>query len=207
MVVNVRVRLFKLVFLSLAACVLPHAVSAADEACEQFLGASVQTVLTQYENGTASVTRSELEGFVTNKVDLSRIAKFTLGKYAPSVSEVDFERFRAALNTYVVDILEQSLSEAKNTSAEVLGSVDRRATDCVVETVFYRPSQPDMLLLWRVFREDETYRIFDVAIRDAGNTLWVSLELRAQFAALLDQKNGSIETVIQSLQSKTTDLP
>ena len=101
-------------------------------------------------------------------------------------------------------MLHASVSNSDGAQAEILGSHDRRPTDCIVETVFHLGEAGDSILLWRIFHQGEDYRIYDVAVRDRGNTLWLSLELRAQFAALLEQKDGSIDLVIDNLSARTS---
>ena len=176
----------------------------ADKACEQFLDSSVKTALTHSKESTPSELSSRLEDFVVKKVDTARIATFTLGKYAKSQSNADLERLNLALQSYFVDMLQTSIATSDEIQAEILGSHDRRKADCIVETVFHLGESGDNFLLWRVFHEEESYRIYDVAIRDHGQTLWLSLELRAQFAALLQQKDGSIDLIISNLAARTS---
>ena len=176
----------------------------ADEACEQFMDASVKAALTQFDDPLSGKHANTLQDFVVEKVDIARIANFTLGKHSKFQSKANLQRFNLALQRYFVDMLHASVSNSEGAQAEILGSHDRRPTDCIVETVFHLGEAGDSILLWRIFHQGEDYRIYDVAVRDRGNTLWLSLELRAQFAALLEQKDGSIDLVIDNLSARTS---
>lgn len=176
----------------------------ADKACEQFIDASVQSALIQFEDRTSDHLKSSFQDFVVDKVDIARIARFTLGKYSQRQSEANMQRFSIALQGYFADMLYSSVSTSSGASAEILGSHDRQPTDCIVETVFHLGDAGDSVLLWRIFHQGEDYKIYDVALRDSGNTLWLSMELRAQFASLLGQRNGSIDLVIDNLNARTS---
>ena len=176
----------------------------ADEACEQFMDASVQSALVQFEDRTSDHLKSSLQDFVVDKVDIARIARFTLGKYSQRQSDANMQRLSTALQSYFADMLYSSVSASSGASAEILGSHDRRPTDCIVETVFHLGDAGDSVLLWRIFHQGEEYKIYDVALRARGNTLWLSMELGAQFASLLDQRNGSIDLVIENLTARTS---
>jgi phospholipid transport system substrate-binding protein len=45
-----------------------------------------------------------------------------------------------------------------------------------------------------------------VALNLDGNLIWLAIEQRAQFIALLDQNNGSADVLINKINSMTADI-
>ena len=84
----------------------------ADKACEQFIDASVQSALIQFEDRTSDHLKSSFQDFVVDKVDIARIARFTLGKYSQRQSEANMQRFSIALQGYFADMLYSSVSSS-----------------------------------------------------------------------------------------------
>ena len=59
---------------------------------------------------------------------------------------------------------------------------------------------------WRVQGTEGSYQVVDVALNLDGNLIWLAIEQRAQFIALLDNSNGSADTLIKKINSMTTYL-
>ena len=85
-------------------------------------------------------------------------------------------------------------------------SVDRSATDSIVNTVIKRQDGKDMDVRWRVLTRDGKYQVVDVALNLDGNLIWLAIEQRAQFLALLDRSNGSAEALIDKIESMKRNL-
>jgi len=88
----------------------------------------------------------------------------------------------------------------------VKDSVDRSDTDSIVNTVIKRQDGKDMDVRWRVLTRDGEYQVVDVALNLDGNLIWLGIEQRAQFIALLDRANGSAEALIAKIESMTADM-
>jgi phospholipid transport system substrate-binding protein len=59
---------------------------------------------------------------------------------------------------------------------------------------------------WRVQGKEGSYQVVDVALNLDGNLIWLAIEQRAQFIALLDKNNGSADKLIAKINSMTADL-
>ena len=59
---------------------------------------------------------------------------------------------------------------------------------------------------WRVLTRDGKYQVVDVALNLDGNLIWLAIEQRAQFLALLDRSNGSAEALIDKIESMKRKL-
>ena len=173
--------------------------ASADKLCEDFVQSYADSVIKLARQHSEAGNEAEFSHFVLLHVDLSNLTRFTLGSRSNQYDSAELGRLELALKTYLVSLFTEHLARVRNSRIEILGSSDRRVHDCVVESAVFNSGGANTTLLWRVHRDHSGHKIFDVAIKDAGNTLWMSLELRAQFAAVLDQNNGSIDAVIGSL--------
>ena len=59
---------------------------------------------------------------------------------------------------------------------------------------------------WRVLTRDGKYQVVDVALNLDGNLIWLAIEQRAQFLALLDRSNGSADALIEKIESMKRNL-
>jgi phospholipid transport system substrate-binding protein len=59
---------------------------------------------------------------------------------------------------------------------------------------------------WRVQGKEGSYQVVDVALNSDGNLIWLGIEQRAQFIALLDDNNGSADKLIATIDSMTKKL-
>ena len=55
-------------------------------------------------------------------------------------------------------------------------------------------------------RSDPRRQVVDVALNLDGNLIWLAIEQRAQFLALLDRSNGSAEALIDKIESMKRKL-
>ena len=181
---------------------LTSAFAAADEACEAFVIDAVHIAFNQGDNQSPKDALSSIQSAVESNVDNERLARFTLGRFARTVDESQLDLYRTALMEYLSAVLFGYLEQAEQVSVEVSKSVDRSAGDCVAETIIRQAGEDDQHLLWRVLGEPGRQSIVDVAPNQDGNTIWLSLELRAQFADLLDRNNGQVDVLISELKSR-----
>ena len=103
---------------------------------------------------------------------------------------------------YLAAVFLDYLGGAQHLTIEVTQSVDRSARDCIAETIIHQENQDDILLMWRVIRDNGALHIVDVATKQGGNTLWGPIELRAQFVELLDRNGGEVDALIAELNAR-----
>jgi phospholipid transport system substrate-binding protein len=103
-------------------------------------------------------------------------------------------------------VYEIQLDEYRGEAVVVKNSVDRSATDSIVNTVIKRQDGQDMDVRWRVLTRDGNYQVVDVALNLDGNLIWLGIEQRAQFIALLDRTNGSAKALIDKINGMTDKL-
>lgn len=178
--------------------VLMLAPAHADEACERFMSTVFEGALAGETSNHQDPT-GHIETVIKDHIDLPAITRFTLGKYAGQVPRDDLATYQNAPQTHLSTILAEQLQSVKGLNADILTSVDRNPNDCFVETVIHSAEQEDVFVIWRVRRSDQTYRILDLALNQAGSRIWLGIELRAQVMALYEQSRGDIGFVIERL--------
>ena len=178
----------------------------ADEACEPFVSDAVHAAFDQIERQSAQDAFASVQSTVEATVDERKLARFTLGRFAQTTDEHQLDLYRAALTEYLSAMMLDHLDGATGLTVEVSRSVDRSARDCIAETIIHQDNRDNLILSWRVIRDEGKMSIVDVATIQGGNTLWLSIELRAQFAELLDRNGGHVEALIAELKTRRSGL-
>jgi len=138
--------------------------------------------------------------------DLDAVSNFVIGRYARQFSQAELADYREAFRTYALAVYENELDRYRGERVEVIGSFDRTPRDSIVNTRIPREGGPAMDVRWRVLNRDGEYQVVDVALNIEGNLIWLAIEQRAQFLALLDRTNGSSEALIAKIREMTDTL-
>ena len=107
---------------------------------------------------------------------------------------------------YALAVYENELDAYRGEAVLVKDSVDRSEKDSIVNTVIKRDDGKDMDVRWRVLTRDGEYQVVDVALNLDGNLIWLGIEQRAQFLALLDRTNGSASALIAKIEGMKQTL-
>ena len=129
-----------------------------------------------------------------------------LGKYANRFTQEELERYQDAFRTYALAVYQEELDAYRGNEVVVEGSIDRSASDSIVDTTIARSDGRSMDVRWRVLQRNGEYQVVDVALDIEGNLIWLAIEQRAQFSALLDNNNGSADALINKINEMTQKL-
>ncbi|MEO0817387.1 MAG: ABC transporter substrate-binding protein [Pseudomonadota bacterium] len=204
--------MLKTTFLKLSAATLGAALWAgaafADARTEAYVEENANEVLkTLNDPALDSTARTEaFSRYMDQFTDLDAVSNFVIGRYAREFSEDELASYRAAFRTYALAVYENELDRYRGESVEVIGSFDRTARDSIVNTRIPREGGPAMDVRWRVLNRGGEYQVVDVALNIEGNLLWLAIEQRAQFLALLDRTNGSSDALIAKIEEMTNTL-
>lgn len=191
--------------ITLSVSALPAFADAKTEAYVQKNANEVLATLNSPELSAQERTEKFSE-YMDEFADFDAISNFVIGKYARRFSETDLQRYRKAFRNYAMAVYENELDAYRGEAVTVRNSVDRSATDSIVNTVIKRQDGRDMDVRWRVQGKEGNYQVVDVALNLDGNLIWLAIEQRAQFIALLDQNNGSADVLINKIDSMTTNV-
>lgn len=190
---------------ALAWSALPAFADAKTEAYVQTNASDVLATLNQPELNAQQRTET-FNRYMDEFTDLDAVSNFVIGKYSRRFSDSDLAAYRRAFRAYALAFYENELDNYRGNEVVVKDSVDRSDTDSIVNTVIKRQDGKDMDVRWRVLTRDGQYQVVDVALNMDGNLIWLAIEQRAQFIALLDRANGSAEALITKIESMTADL-
>lgn len=194
-----------LMAMSIAASQLP---AHADARTEAYVARNASEVLSTLNNPALSAEdrTARFSGYMDQFADFDAISNFVIGKYARRFSADELARYRAAFRTYALAVYENELDAYRGEEVMVRGSVDRSPTDSIVNTVIRRRDGQDMDVRWRVQGTEGNYQVIDVALNIEGNLIWLAIEQRAQFIALLDRTNGSADALIRRIEQMAAAL-
>ena len=200
-----RITITAMALAGLALCALP---AAADAKTEAYVQANASEVLASLNDPalTADQRTSTFSNYMDKFTDLDAVSNFVIGKYSRRFTPDELAAYRKAFRTYALAVYEAQLDAYRGKAVIVKDSVDRSETDSIVNTVIERQDGQNMDVRWRVLTRDGKYQVVDVALNLDGNLIWLGIEQRAQFIALLDRANGSADALIAKIESMTSEL-
>lgn len=128
-------------------------------------------------------------------LDVDKIARFSLGRYARRASDEEYVRYRDAFSNFLASQIMMHFEDFSGAEIAVQGSTARSDEDVIVSTEVVRGGGDDMTISWRVVKSDGRWAVVDVEALG----LWLAIEQRAQFATILDKNNGNIDALIDQL--------
>lgn len=180
----------------------------ADARTEVFVQKNASEILQSLNDPKLSAGQraTVFSGYMDRFTDFDTVSNFTIGKYARRFSQEELRRYRTAFRIYTMTFYELELDSYRGETVIVKDSIDRSESDSIVNTVIKGDDGKDMDVRWRVQTKGGKYQVVDVALNRDGNLIWLAIEQRAQFLALLDKSNGSAETLIDRIESMTAEL-
>jgi len=192
-----------------ASVILAGALPAfADAKTEAYVQKNASEVLQTLNNPKLSPPErtAKFSAYMDQFTDLDAVSNFVIGKYSRRFTEAELTNYRKAFREYALAVYQFELDAYRGEAVQVKNSVDRSPTDSIVNTVIKRQDGKDMDVRWRVQGSEGNYQVVDVALNLDGNLIWLAIEQRAQFIALLDNNNGSADKLIAKINSMTNDL-
>ncbi len=192
-------------FLSAAMIAVMATPAFADTRTEEYVEANANDVLRSLNapDLDAAARRVAFQTYMDEFANLDAVAKFAVGKYSKRFTPEELEAYKISFRAYALAVYEQYFNEYRGKDVEVTGSIDRNANDSIVDTRILRADGKKMDVRWRVMKRGGEYQVVDVALNVEGNLIWLAIEQRAQFIALLDRTNGSAEALITKIDSMT----
>ena len=192
-------------FAALAALALP---AFADAKTEAYVQKNASEVLASLNDPSldAQERTAKFNAYMDEFTDMEAVANFAIGKYARRFTETELAEYHKVFREYALAVYEHELDAYRGEAVVVKNSVDRSDTDSIVNTVIKRYDGKDMDVRWRVLTRDGEYQVVDVALNLDGNLIWLGIEQRAQFIALLDRTNGSAQQLIDKIDGMTAKL-
>ena len=202
-----RFSLKTLLVAGLASSVLA-APAFADAATEAYVEENANIVLNTLNDPALdrAARTAAFEGYMDQFTNLRAVSRFVIGGYAADFTEDEMARYQAAFRDYALAVYESALDHYRGERVEVLGSEDPTVRDSVVHTRIPRSDGQAMDVRWRVLRRNGEFQVVDVALNIQGSVLWLAIEQRAQFEAVLNRNRGSADVLIAKIEEMTDEL-
>jgi ABC-type transport system involved in resistance to organic solvents, auxiliary component len=125
------------------------------------------------------------------------VTRFALGRHARSIAPADYARFEAAARGYLFRTLEAQLRTYGDARVELRETITRKPNDVIVRTRLTPKRGEALDLSWRLIDRGAGWKVVDLEVFG----LWLAIETRAQFQALLEQPGANVDTLIARLET------
>jgi phospholipid transport system substrate-binding protein len=174
------------------------AQSVRDANAEAFVQQGAREVLAVLNDRTKSdpAKKEAFRVLINRLVDVPKVTRFVLGKYARSVAPDQYNRFANAFRTYAEGVYMSRIDDYHGEKVVVLGSLVRKPGDVLVTTQLAggRSSAPTNLV-WRVLNDGSGWKVVDVQV----SGVWLAITQQQDFVSTIDNNGGKIDVLIGQL--------
>lgn len=174
------------------------AQSARDAGAEAFVQQGAREVLAVLnDHGKSEAAKKEaFRALINRLIDVPKVTRFVLGKYARSATPDQFARFSATFRTYAEGVYMKRIDDYHGEKVVVIGSLVRKPGDVLVTTQLAggRSQQPTNLI-WRVLNDGSGWKVVDVQV----SGVWLAITQQQDFVATIDNAGGKIDVLINQL--------
>lgn len=193
----------RLLFVAWAsAAILTVQPAAAGADAEKYMQSLIDQgfAILQDKSGGEAQRKARFHDFVVQNIDTGKTGLFALGQYRRNANPADLGPYAIAFRDYVTAVYEARLSERREQSLKVTGSVDNKPGDVTVNAQANDPNATDPVkIAFRLNGANGSYKVVDV--QAAG--VWLSIEQRDAFATFLSKNNGDIKALTADLTART----
>ncbi len=135
-----------------------------------------------------------------NAFDIPKIARFILGRYWATASEVERQQFINAFEEYMVRVYWSYFSQYHAESITVLAQRDLGASGVRITTQIIRPAGKGPVKVdWTITAQGDTYKIIDVSIEGVSQ----ALTYREEFSSIMSRNRaGGLSALTDELRRK-----
>lgn len=145
--------------------------------------------------------RAQFRDLILSYTDAQKIAYFTLGNHRRGADAAVLADFVEAFKDYAVAVYESRLLNYSNQTLNVTGSVERNATDFVVEATL-DDGGTSYNVGFRVLGSPGSFQIVDIMVEG----IWLAVDQRSQFDSYLAGNGGNIAALATYLREQTVSI-
>jgi phospholipid transport system substrate-binding protein len=147
--------------------------------------------------------RARFHTFILGHLDSDKGGMFALGNYRRGALAQVLQRYSAAFREYCTILYESRMDDYKDTTVTVVGSNQNKASDITVLAKATGPKLRDPVgVAFRLLGTSGNYKLVDIQV--AG--IWLSIELRDEFTAILGRNGGDIDGLTSILTERTRTM-
>jgi len=149
----------------------------------------------------APARTAEFGLFIDDVVAARKIGRFVLGKYARKLDPAILADFLDAFDVYAKSTYQGNLTQYGGETFEVIGSVDRKPGDSVVNTIISGGAVKEPLKVrWRVRTKKGVSKVIDLE----AFGIWLAVQQRSEITAYIANHGGKVEAATQMLRTKVS---
>lgn len=134
------------------------------EAYVRNIAAKLEPLL-QNGNLTSQSVDDFLKSNIVNELDMDRIAKYVLPNHWAEISQEDQKKFMTIFRYFIVENFKRQLVKYSNAEIRIIRSVEHEPEGVSVITRVSVPSKSPLNMNWRLFKENNQLKIFDVSVQ------------------------------------------
>jgi len=190
-------------YLAFAVGAAPRA-HAADDAAAYVQGVADEATGILNNSGLSeSAKRDALSKMIDTHLDLDKIARFTLGKYARIATDAEKAEYIPLLKQYVINFYVNNLVKYHDVKFKIIRSIDKGAQGTIVVSSIAAGSDEPNEADWRVVKGPNGFSIFDANIQG----LWVAQNLEQTIVPYVDEHGGKVTAAIEKLREQVNSAP
>lgn len=194
--------LFTLVFMLAG---VPAAFAQTDEA-KAFAQKTADDIMEQVVriDAPVSVKAQNFKAIFTKAVDLKKIARFTLGRFAKTASEQDVRAFTAAFTDNVVDTWTGRFDSYAGEKIVFTDARQENGKDVYVRSELLMTDGANKIeIIWRVSMKNGKTNLVDLIVEGVS----MILSYRNEYTAILQQNGGNVADLAEKLKNKAVKDP
>ena len=181
---------------------MAQAARARDAGAEAFVQSGATKVMATLNNkalGKAAKAAS-FRPLINDLIDVPRVTRFVLGKYARQATPDQYAHFAAAFRTYAEAVYMKRIDDYHGEKVVIAGSQVNRPGDVMVTTTISGPRTQPTVLNWRVQNAGQGWKVIDVQVKG----VWLAITQQQDFVSTIDNAGGRIDVLTAQLQRETT---
>ncbi len=195
-------RLILMVALWLSVLAAPALAAPAPEVAQALIkGMASEAISTLSAPGrTDAQIESKFRDILDHNFDLSGIARFVLGRYWRVATPAQQDEYLHLFGDYIVGIYANRFKQYSGETVSVMGARPDGDAMMVSSRINLTKGAQPVLVEWRVEMDpDGLPRVHDVIIEQVS----MGLTQRSEFASLIQNNGGSVESLLALLRAKT----
>ena len=144
----------------------------------------------------------ELRRLLNEAFAIKGIGRFVLGRYWRRADAAQRERYLQAFEDLIVTTYAARFEAYDGQTFTVAGERPDGKNGRLVESQISPKEGPPIKLQWRIRQGGDSLKIVDVLVEGVS----MAITQRSEFAAVIQQKGGSVDGLIQELESKVGKL-
>jgi len=155
--------------------------------------------LLQNGNLTPQSVDNFLQANIVGELDMDRISKYVLRNHWSQINVEEQKRFVGIFRHFIVENFKHQLVKYSNAEIRIVRSVEHEPEGVSVITRVRVPSKTPLNVNWRLFRENNQLKIFDVSVQGMSKLS----ATRSEYKTVLDEHGFSY--LLKQICSKLDD--